>query len=121
MAVSGTEGPPQGGGGALAESAPRRPGAGRSWFGAFTMGLNVIGTVLIILMAVAVNLDVLGRDLFNSPVPGVTEFIGMSIVSVVFLQMANTLREDRGTFPHSLYDIINKSDLGVRRYSHCHQ
>jgi TRAP-type mannitol/chloroaromatic compound transport system permease small subunit len=110
MAVSGTEGPPQGGGGALAESAPRRPGAGRSWFGAFTMGLNVIGTVLIILMAVAVNLDVLGRDLFNSPVPGVTEFIGMSIVSVVFLQMANTLREDR----HVSNDIIMAA-IGVTR------
>ena len=59
------------------------------------MGLNVVGTVLIIVMAAAVNLDVFGRDLFNSPVPGVTEFIGLAIVSVVFLQMANTLREDR--------------------------
>jgi TRAP-type C4-dicarboxylate transport system permease small subunit len=102
MTASGAEGPPEGGRGALAESAPQRPGTRRSWFGAFTMGLNVIGTVLIIVMAAAVNLDVFGRDLFNSPVPGVTEFIGLAIVSVVFLQLANTLREDR----HVSNDLI---------------
>jgi TRAP-type C4-dicarboxylate transport system permease small subunit len=86
------------------------------------MALNVVGTVLIILMAVAVNLDVLGRDLFNSPVPGVTEFIGMSIVSVVFLQLANTLREER----HVSNDIIMAA-IGVRHpriawlfYGLCH-
>jgi TRAP-type C4-dicarboxylate transport system permease small subunit len=73
-----------------------------SAFGAFTMALNVVGTVLIIIMAVAVNADILGRDLFNQPVPGVTEFLGLSIVAVVFLQMANTLREDR----HVANDLI---------------
>jgi TRAP-type C4-dicarboxylate transport system permease small subunit len=66
------------------------------------MALNVVGTLLIIIMAVAVNADILGRDLFNQPVPGVTEFLGLSIVAVVFLQMANTLREDR----HVANDLI---------------
>jgi TRAP-type mannitol/chloroaromatic compound transport system permease small subunit len=74
----------------------------RSAFGAFTMALNVVGTVLIIMMAIGVNADILGRDLFNQPVPGVTEFLGLSIVAVVFLQMANTLREDR----HVSNDLI---------------
>jgi TRAP-type C4-dicarboxylate transport system permease small subunit len=66
------------------------------------MALNVIGTVLIIVMAIAVNADVLGRELFNRPIPGVTEFVGLSIVAVVFLQMANTLREGR----HVSNDLI---------------
>jgi TRAP-type mannitol/chloroaromatic compound transport system permease small subunit len=66
------------------------------------MALNVVGTVLIIIMAIAVNADILGRDLFNQPVPGVTEFLGLSIVAIVFLQMANTLREDR----HVSNDLI---------------
>lgn len=74
------------------ESAPK---SGQSWFGRLTIALNAIGTVLILVMAVAVNADILGRELFNRPVPGVTEFLGLSIVAVVFLQMANTLREDR--------------------------
>jgi TRAP-type C4-dicarboxylate transport system permease small subunit len=66
------------------------------------MVLNVIGTVLIIAMAIAVNSDVLGRELFNRPIAGVNEFIGLAIVAVVFLQMANTLREGR----HVSNDLI---------------
>lgn len=74
------------------------PGPGAPWlsyFGRFTQALNIIGTLLILFMAIAVNADVMGRDLFNHPIAGVLEFIGLSIVAVVFLQMANTLREDR--------------------------
>jgi TRAP-type mannitol/chloroaromatic compound transport system permease small subunit len=70
--------------------------------GAVTQGLNVVGTVLILAMAVAVNVDVLGRDFFNYPVPGVLEFVSLSIVAIVFLQMANTLREER----HVANDIL---------------
>jgi TRAP-type C4-dicarboxylate transport system permease small subunit len=73
-----------------------------SLFGRFTQGLNIVGTVVILIMAVAVNADVIGREAFNRPIAGVLEFIGLSIVAVVFLQMANTLREDR----HVSNDII---------------
>jgi TRAP-type C4-dicarboxylate transport system permease small subunit len=74
------------------------PPSGASFLSQFrrvTWALNIAGTVLILLMALAVNFDVLGRDLFNRPIPGVNEFIGLSIVAVVFLQMANTLQEGR--------------------------
>jgi len=74
------------------------PGPGTAvpgYFRAVTQTLNIVGTILILLMAVAVNADVIGRDLFNHPIPGVLEFIGLSIVAVVFLQMANTLHEGR--------------------------
>jgi TRAP-type mannitol/chloroaromatic compound transport system permease small subunit len=83
--------------GAPAAGAPRR-----SWFGTVTSVLNVVGTVLILAMAVAVNADVIGRDFFNHPIPGVLEFISWSIVAIVFLQMANTLREGR----HVSNDIL---------------
>ena len=85
------------GSGAPEPVAPRR-----SLFGALTMALNVIGTLLIIAMAVAVNADIFGRELFKSPIAGVNEFIGLAIVAVVFLQMANTLRENR----HVSNDLI---------------
>jgi TRAP-type C4-dicarboxylate transport system permease small subunit len=71
-------------------------------FRSFTQALNIAGTVLILIMAVAVNADIGGRDFFNHPIPGVNEFIGLSIVAVVFLQMANTLQEGR----HVSNDII---------------
>lgn len=74
----------------------------RSWFGTLTTVLNVAGTILIIVMAIAVNADIIGREVFNRPIPGVTEFLGLAIVAVVFLQMSNTLREDR----HVKNDLI---------------
>src|SRR5688572_12011173 len=76
-------------------AAPSPPSFARSAFGRFTILLNALGTALIILMAVAVNGDILSRELLNRPIAGVTEFIALSIVAVVFLQMANTLRENR--------------------------
>jgi TRAP-type C4-dicarboxylate transport system permease small subunit len=79
-----------------------------SWFGRFTAALNIVGTILIVAMAIAVNADVLGRNAVNHPIPGVNEFIGLSIVAVVFLQLANTLREGR----HVSNDIIMQA-IGV--------
>ena len=82
--------------------APQSGAPGLVYFRWFTQALNVAGTILILLMAISVNLDVFGRNAFNQPIPGVNEFIGLSIVAVVFLQMANTLQEDR----HVSNDII---------------
>ena len=78
-----------------ADAARERAASRHSVFGQITIALNAIGTALIVVMAIAVNADVFGRNLLNQPIAGVTEFIGLSIVAVVFLQMANTLREDR--------------------------
>lgn len=84
-------------------------GASRnSAFGFLTQALNVVGTILILLMVVAVNADVIGRDFFNHPIPGVVEFLGLSIVAIVFLQMANTLREGRHVSNDLLLRLISK-------------
>jgi C4-dicarboxylate transporter, DctM subunit len=80
-----------------------------SAFGALTRVMNVAGTILILLIAVAVNSDVIGRDFFNKPIPGVVEFIGLSIVAVVFLQMANTLRENRHVTNDMVIDLVDQS------------
>jgi TRAP-type C4-dicarboxylate transport system permease small subunit len=83
--------------GAPSAGAPRA-----SLFGTFTRVLNVVGTLLILAMALVVNADVIGRNLLLYPLPGVLEFVGLSIVAIVFLQMANTLREDR----HVANDVL---------------
>jgi TRAP-type C4-dicarboxylate transport system permease small subunit len=90
--------------------APRSGASAAALFRLFTQALNVAGTILILLMALAVNLDVGGRNLFNKPIAGVNEFIGLSIVAVVFLQMANTLQEDR----HVSNDIFIRLIQGTR-------
>ena len=92
--------------GVLKTSAP----SNSSWFGTLTAALNVVGTILIVAMAIAVNADVFGRNAFNHPIPGVNEFIGLAIVAVVFLQLANTLREGR----HVSNDIIMQA-IGVHQ------
>jgi TRAP-type C4-dicarboxylate transport system permease small subunit len=80
-----------------------------SLFGRVTQALNVIGTLLILAMAIAVNADVAGRNVFNHPIPGVVEFLGLSIVAIVFLQMANTLREGRHVSNDLLTQLISRS------------
>ena len=77
-------------------------GARPSLFGRATMVLNVIGTLLIVAITILNNVDVIGRTRFNAPVPGVPEMVALSIVAIVFLQMANTLREDR----HITSDVL---------------
>lgn len=59
--------------------------------------LNALGTVWIIALMLLINTDVLGRNLFNAPVRGVTELVALSIVGIVFLQLADTLRCGRFT------------------------
>jgi TRAP-type C4-dicarboxylate transport system permease small subunit len=83
-------------------TAPAGETARPSLFGQLTMILNVVGTLLIVAITLLTNVDVIGRTVFNQPVPGVPEMVALSIVAIVFLQMANTLREDR----HITSDVI---------------
>ena len=53
--------------------------------------MNAIGTLWIFGLMVLIGADVLGRELFNSPIRGVTEIVSLSIVAIVFLQLAHTL------------------------------
>ncbi len=64
-------------------------------FGRFTYALNGLGTLGILAMMVFINIDVLGRSLFNHPIPGVAEFVGLAIVAIVWAQAASTLRRHR--------------------------
>lgn len=104
------------------ERAPGPGALGVLYFGYFTQALNITGTLLILAMAIAVNLDVGGRNLFNHPIPGVNEFIGLSIVAVVFLQLANTLHEGRHISNDILIRLIAESHprLSASLYSLFH-
>lgn len=66
-------------------------------FHRFTGFLNAIGSLWIIGLMVIINGDVIGREFFHAPVRGVTELISLSIVGIVFLQLAHTLWAGRFT------------------------
>lgn len=54
--------------------------------------LNVIGAVWVLLIMLLITVDVIGRAFFNSPLFGVPEIVKISVVGLVWCQMAHTLK-----------------------------
>jgi TRAP-type C4-dicarboxylate transport system permease small subunit len=55
-------------------------------------GMNALGTAWICVITVIICTDILGRLLFNYPLIGVPEIVKVSVVAIVWLQMAHTLK-----------------------------
>ena len=70
--------------------------------------LNIAGTLLIVAVMLLVNADVIGRGAFDAPVSGVPEMVSMSIVAIVFLQIAQTFRTGRLTRTELLLGGLQK-------------
>lgn len=98
---------------------PSTPGADThslpNWFltlqrgvDAVTVALNVAGTILIFLVMLLVNFDVIGRNFFASPISGVPEMVSMSIVAIVFLQIAQAFRKGRLTRTEAVLGFVEK-------------
>ena len=75
-------------------------------FSRFVAGLNSVGGVLIFGLVIMINLDIFSRFLFNAPIDGVTELVELSIVAIVFLQLADAVRNGRLTRSDGLYTKI---------------
>ena len=95
------QGAPQGG-------APRS-----SWFGSATRALNILGTLLILVVAIAVNADVTGRNLFNHPLPGVLEFIGLSGSDHAYLWI-HDVDSRYGRFANDTFSDVNIALLDLK-------
>ena len=59
--------------------------------------MNAVGTLWIFFLMVLMTADVAGRNLLNAPIRGVLEITTLSIVSIVYLQLADTLRNGQLT------------------------
>lgn len=59
--------------------------------------MNALGTLWIFALMLLINSDIVGRELFRAPVRGTSELIALSIVGIVFLQLAHTLAVGRIT------------------------
>ncbi len=53
-----------------------------------------------------VNADVIGRGAFDAPISGVPEMVSMSIVAIVFLQIAQIFRKGRLTRAEALLTAL---------------
>ena len=68
--------------------------------------LNGIGSVCLIGLMVLIIGDVTGRVALDHPVPGVPEIVKLSIVGIVWLQFAYTLRTDRHLRTTLVFDLL---------------
>lgn len=88
----------------------RQPGPISQSFSKLVAVLNSVGGVLIFGLVVMINLDILFRFVFNSPIDGVTELVELSIVAIVFLQLGDAVRNGRLTRSDGLYSAIHKKN-----------
>jgi TRAP-type mannitol/chloroaromatic compound transport system permease small subunit len=59
--------------------------------------MNSMGTFWIFVLLILINIDIVGRTLFDAPLRGVTEIVGMTIVACVYLQLAHAIDVGRLT------------------------
>lgn len=102
----------------MTEATPHAPAAGAaargdSYRAPLPLGLqrlfgvmNALGTLWIVALMVLIVADVLGRNLLGAPLRGTTEMVSMSIVGIVFLQLADTLHAGRFTRADVLLDRL---------------
>lgn len=73
-----------------------------------TQGANVAGALLIVGLVLVICVDVVGREAFGAPLPGVPEIVSLSIVAIVFLQVPQALRADRLTRSDALILTLHR-------------
>ena len=83
-----------------AQSAPLR------LFGGIVSGMNAAGSCWIVVLMLLINAEAIGRSAFNQPIIGVIEMIEISIVGIVFMQLADSLRRGVLTRSDGLYNQV---------------
>jgi TRAP-type mannitol/chloroaromatic compound transport system permease small subunit len=75
---------------------------------------NSLGSAWIFVMTLMIVADILMRKLFNAPINGITELVTMSVVAVLYLQLAYTLRAGNMTRSDAVLKrlIANRPRLG---------
>ncbi|MCC5979005.1 MAG: TRAP transporter small permease subunit [Salinarimonas sp.] len=70
--------------------------------------MSALGTIAILLVMLLISVDVAGRFFFGRPIAGVPEMVAMSILAIVFLQIANTLSRGKLTRSDAFLGYLRK-------------
>ena len=82
--------------------------------------LNALGSVWIFVLMLLICADATGRTFFTSPIYGVNELIELSIVGIIFLQLADATRKKRLTRSDGCFNILaRKYPLLARTIGFC--
>jgi len=97
----------------MAPQAPLRSGwrpldRAATFFDRLTGAMNAVGTVWILALMILISADVVGRGAFGRPINGVPEMVSLSILGIVFLQLANTLSVGRLTRSDALIGALRR-------------
>jgi TRAP-type mannitol/chloroaromatic compound transport system permease small subunit len=77
-------------------------------FDRVTALMSMVGTFGILFIMVLIAADVFGRVVLAAPIPGVPEIVAMSILSIVFLQIANTLMRGKMTRADGFLQLVQR-------------
>jgi len=83
----------------VTDGAERKQSAPLRIFGGIVSGMNAAGSCWIVVLMLLINVEAIGRSAFNEPIIGVIEMIEISIIGIVFMQLADSLR--RGVLTRS--------------------
>ena len=56
------------------------------------VGMNALGSVWILMLILLVTTDAMSRSFFARPIAGVNEMVQVSIIGIVFMQLAGAIR-----------------------------
>ncbi|MBV0911097.1 TRAP transporter small permease subunit [Anianabacter salinae] len=68
---------------------------------------NALGTLVVLALVVILNVDVIARGVFSTPLKGSYEMVQFSVVLIVFLQLADVVRVDRLTRSDGMLNILH--------------
>ena len=88
------------------EEAGRTRGAPFRAFGALVSGMNAAGSCWIVVLMLLINAEAISRSAFNQPIIGVIEMIEISVIGIVFMQLADSLRRGVLTRSDGLFNQV---------------
>ena len=74
---------------------------------------NALGTVVVLALVVILNVDVIARGVFSTPLKGAYEMVQFSVVLIVFLQLADVVRVDRLTRSDGMLNVLHNRRPGI--------
>jgi TRAP-type C4-dicarboxylate transport system permease small subunit len=77
-----------------------------SFLDRISKGMNALGSIWIFVLVILINIDAAGRTWFASPMNGVIELIELSLVGIIFLQLADATRSGRLTRSDGFFSMM---------------
>lgn len=84
-------------------------------FGWLVVGMNAVGSLWILALVLLVTSDALSRSFLSRPIAGVTEMVQVSIIGIVFLQLADAARRGKLTRSDSFLTLLRQRSPAAAR------